>query len=188
MPSVDVYSSNALARPMSVQDYDNQNMLAQQHRQALQQGALAMQQTQAAMQEKQSILAQREGLRGALQTGEYNLADPTHQAKLAAQFPDAAPAFLDSVQKSQTSNAAAAKDRAQAAHATAQTAGAITDNTIKATEFMARSLPSVTNPTQLAQWYKTGIDQKLITPEQAQQEFSQIPINDPVAMKAWIAS
>lgn len=186
MPAVDIYSGNALVQPKSVADFDAENMLAQQKRQGLQQNALAIQSQQAELQGKQNTLAQRAALAQAVQSGQIDLLNPDHQSKALAIAPDVAPAMLKTIQEGQTSRAKAGLDEAQGGLAKAKTQGEITDNTIKATEFMTRSLGGVQNPQQLAAWYKQGIDQKLITPEQAQQEFSQIPINDPKAMAAWI--
>lgn len=185
MPVTDIYGG-LTPQPKSVADFDNENLLMQGKRQQLRANALAMQGTQADLQAKQNMLAQRGALAQAMQSGQLDLMNPDHQSRALAIAPDVAPGMLKTVQEGLTSRAKAGLDTAQAGEATAKTGKLVSDTAIQNTEFMARSLPSVTNPTQLAQWYKAGIDKGLITSEQAQKEFAQIPINDPAAMADWI--
>jgi len=85
-------------------------MLMQGQRQKLQQGNLALQESQMNLQKNANMMQQRQGLQQAIQSGQVDLNNPQHQANLVAQFPDAAPAFLSSVQASKTASALAEKD------------------------------------------------------------------------------
>ena len=110
MPVSDIYSGNALVQPKSIQDFNNDNMLMQGKRQQLQQGNLALQESQMKLQQNANMMQQRQGLQQAIQSGQVDLNNQQHQANLVAQFPDAAPAFLSSVQASKTASALAEKD------------------------------------------------------------------------------
>ena len=106
----DIYGGNALARPMSVQDYDNQNMLAQQHRQSLQQGALALQTGQQNALQAQNVLQQRQKLQDAAQSGQLDWSNPEHQNRALSMAPDVAPGLIKTINEGVTQRAVASKD------------------------------------------------------------------------------
>jgi hypothetical protein len=82
---------------------------------------MQLQQNRLALMQAQQLDKERSGLRDAVQSGQVNLQDPNHLARLQAMFPTAGPAFVAGIDKSASTRAGMLKDTAQAGHYTAQT-------------------------------------------------------------------
>ena len=145
MPVSDIYSGNALVQPKSIQDFNNDNMLMQGKRQALQSGALALQESQMNLQKNQNILAQRNALTQAIQSGDIDLSNPDHAPRALALAPDVAGGMLKSIGDYQKDQAQVGKDKGAGNKSNA-------DATDQALQTYRSLIPMARTPQQFGTW------------------------------------
>ena len=176
---VNVGAYNELGvRPKSIADFDTERMGLQQHQIGLQQNALALQTSQQAMTDNNALRAAAQNF-GTDTGANYNAILKTGNVKAAQDY-------QKSVLDAQKTNADIGLSQSHAKHFDATTEGALTENVVRKTEFLARGLSNVTSPEALRAWYQHGIDSGMTTPDAAQKEFQSVPLNDSAAFAQWV--
>jgi hypothetical protein len=91
---------------------------------------MQLQQNRLALMQAQQLDKERSGLQSDLQSGRYNLLDPTHRVDVLSRYPNAAGPLVKAVEESQGKQATTMRDTEQAGHYKAQ-AGEINAKTAR---------------------------------------------------------